>query len=231
MKIFEYLIFLSAILGGISWTILSTKNGYTQANATIIARSIDITSTIDGKIENGQLIIGTKIKKNDALVTIRDTRIDRSLVTELKTKINYLQSEIKNTENERKGLKKLLKGFQDRSAAYLKWLKNDLKLQNDIKKREHFVTSKKRRMMIEEVNRIQVLVNEKLISHVELQTARSKADIISNQEKVSRAELTRSQQLLKSVVNNDIASASGDASYWQKSIDSITLRILDNQKK
>ncbi len=90
MKIFEYLIFLSAILGGISWTILSTKNGYTQANATIIARSIDITSTIDGKIENGQLIIGTKIKKNDALVTIRDTRIDRSLVTELKTKINYL---------------------------------------------------------------------------------------------------------------------------------------------
>ncbi len=231
MKIFEYLIFLSAILGGISWTILSTKNGYTQANATIIARSIDITSTIDGKIENGQLIIGTKIKKNDALVTIRDTRIDRSLVTELKTKINYLQSEIKNTENERKGLKKLLKGFQDRSAAYLKWLKNDLKLQNDIKKREHFVTSKKRRMMIEEVNRIQVFVNEKLISHVELQTARSKADIISNQEKVSRAELTRSQQLLKSVVNNDIASASGDASYWQKSIDSITLRILDNQKK
>ncbi len=85
--------------------------------------------------------------------------------------------------------------------------------------------------MIEEVNRIQVLVNKKLISHVELQTARSKADIISNQEKVSRAELTRSQQLLKSVVNNDIASASGDASYWQKSIDSITLRILDNQKK
>ncbi len=231
MKILESAILIIAILGGVSWTILSTRDGYTQTNAMIVARSIDISSTIDGEVKNTQLAVGSHLQANDVLVTIRNTRVDYSRVIELTTKINYLKSEITNAKKTKEGLQKLLNDFEKRSTSYSVWLKNDLHLKNEIKKQEYLIAVKKKHLMIQELKRLKTLAKKKLISVVEFQKAQLEAEIANNQEKIMKAELTRSQQVAKAVANKNIASENGDASYWQQNIDSLTLRILESNQK
>ena len=231
MKIFESVILSVSVVSAVAWTIIGSKDGFNQSNAMIVARSINITSTIDGKVENNQLPVGTPLKRNDLMVKIRNNRIDNSLATQLKTRLTFLKSEIANTRREQAGLHTLLKGFEKRSTAYGAWLLNDLNLQREVKLREFVVAQKQKKLMAAEVRQTRELVRRKQISRVILQKVLTKAEIADNKVKVSKAQLTRNELMLKSVKNDGMFFEGGDTSYWRKTIDSLKLRIFNNDNK
>ena len=231
MKVFESVLLTIGVVGAIGWTIVSGKDGFRESNAMIVARSISVNSTIDGEIENDQLAVGTSLKPNDLLVKVRSTRVDRSRATELKTRITYLRSEITNTELEQDGLRKMLAGFEKRSTAYAKWQLNDLQLKKEIRKRQFAVAKKENQLRTQTVKQLKTLVDSRQISNVNLLEAKTRAEIAANQVEASKAELTRNELLLKSAKTDGIFFEGGDTSYWRKTIDSLRLRIFDNQNK
>ena len=97
--------------------------------------------------------------------------------------------------------------------------------------RDHLAAKGSQQLLTKEISRTRVLVKRKIISTVELQTLQTKLEIAENKVKSTKAELTRNQLILKSVNNKGIFFESGDASYWQKNIDSLKLRILDTENK
>ncbi len=132
---------------------------------------------------------------------------------------------------EQVGLRKMLDGLKKRSASYSVWLLDDLRLKKEVTMRQHVVAQKQKKLRTQEVRQIQILVNKSQVSIVTLQTAKTKAAIAENQVGASKAELTRNELLLESVQNDGIFFEGGDTSYWSKSIDSLNLRIFDNENK
>lgn len=136
MKIFDSMLLVIGAAGAIAWTVIASKDGFKQNNAMIVARSIDIAATIDGEVENEQLEVGTPLRKNDLMVKIRNTRIDRSREIELKTRLAFLKAEIVNIQHEQAGLRKMLAQFEKNSSNYANWLLHDLRLKKQIKQQQ-----------------------------------------------------------------------------------------------
>lgn len=64
-----------------------------------------------------------------------------------------------------------------------------------------------------------------------LKTAKTKEAIAENQRQASMAEMQRNELMLKSVQNEGLFFDGGDTSYWRKTVDSLKLRIFDNENK
>ncbi len=88
MKFFESVILFTCVIGAVSWTIVSSKDGFKESNAMIVARSISIVATIDGNVQNEPIAVGTTLQSNDMLVKLRNTWVDQSRLTELKAGCN-----------------------------------------------------------------------------------------------------------------------------------------------
>ena len=231
MKIFETVFLFTGVIGAIGWTIVSSKDGFKESNAMIVARSISIAATIDGDVQNEPIAVGTTLHINDLLVKLRNARVDQSRLTELKSRLQYLSTEVTNTMREQTGLRKMLDSLRKRSASYSVWLLNDLRLKKEVTMRQHTVAQKQKKLRTQEVTQIQILVNKSQVSPVTLQAAQTKAEIATNQVHVSKAELTRNELLLESAQHDGIFFEGGDTSYWSKSIDSLNLRVFDNENK
>ena len=231
MRILESIVLIAAITGGISWTIISNKDGYKQNNAMIVARAIDVSATIDGDVENEQLAVGTSLQTDDLMVKIRNTRVDQSRVTELKTKVSYLKREIKSAEYEKVKIDYILADLKKKSQSYKNWLVKNLQLKKDVKMRERIVAEKQKLLKTQKLRQTQGLYKKRIISVVELQAAQTETAIADTQLKVIKAELARIQFSLKSVQNDQIFFENGNASYWQKTIDTLMLKVFDSESK
>ncbi len=231
MRILESVVLITAVVGGIGWTIISTKDGYRQNNAMIVARSIDISSTIDGEVENDQLTVGTPLLANDLMVKIRNTRVDQGRVTELHTKVAYLKREIKSAEQEKVKINVMMDDLKKKSISYKNWLVKNLQLKKAVKIRERIVGEKQKLLKTQKLRQTQGLYKKKLVSVVEVQAAQTETDIADTQLKVINAELMSIQFSLTSVQNNKIFFENGNASYWQKTIDALQFKVFDSKSK
>ncbi len=231
MRKFDILVLIIGIIGAISWVIVSGKDGYKVGNATIVARSISVTSTIDGQVENNPPAVGQKVSTNDLLVRIHNDRFDRSKLVEFESQTVFLNSEIENVTIQQVELRTLLQKFHSRARSYSKWLLEDAKLKRVETNARLEVAHNRDNLKSEEVRRTAMLYSKMLTSEANMQLARIEAEIANKLLNLSKAQLGRSELMLKALEADGVFFENGDTSYWAKMVDTLKARYIDNQAK
>jgi multidrug resistance efflux pump len=229
MRIRDFLILLLAILAASGWIIFSGKDGFKVPNGMIVARSMSVVSTIDGRVHLASAQVGAKIAKNDLLASIRNHRVDLSRSAELQSRSTLLQSEIINARNVRSGLEELHKKFEKRRTSLLSWRLEDLRLQRSVLKHEVMAAKERNSLKAKEVERTRMLFRKAHVSNVNLDTVKAEAAITRTQLESAKAKLAKAELLMRTANANDtIIFENGETSYWDKTIDILNLRLFDN---
>ena len=231
MKRSDFLILLLAVLVASGWVIFSGRNGFSVSNAMIVARSISVISTIDGRVERAGPPVGSEVTSNQLLALIRNGRIDRARSAELESRINFLQTEIANAQNERKGLVSLLRSFEKRGTSFSDWRIEDLRLEKSVTTHELNAAIERNTLKTKEVERTASLFKKSYISSVNLEIAETEAQITRSQVEAARAKLSRIKLLLQTAESKNTFFGDGETSYWAKTIDALNLRVFDNANR
>lgn len=229
MKIRDFVVLFLAILVASGWVVFSGKDGFTTDTGMIVARSMSLVSTIDGRVERAVSEVGAKVGAKDLLALIRNDRIDYGRSAELQSHQTYLQSEIQNAQNVRTELLELHKKFDKRRTSFLKWILKDLRLQQSVMTHQVESAIERNTLKSLEVDRTRTLVKNADISDVVLNNVKAEAAITRNDVAEAKAILARAELLTQTVIANDlIVFENGDTSYWDKTIDAINFRLFNN---
>ncbi|MDA1326818.1 MAG: HlyD family efflux transporter periplasmic adaptor subunit [Proteobacteria bacterium] len=232
MRIRDIVILTLAILIGSGWVIFSGKDGFKATNGMIVARSISIVSTIEGRVEITSSEVGAKVAKNALLASIRNHRIDLTRSAELQSRLTLLQSEILNARQVHDGLTELHKKFEKRRTSLLAWRLEDLRLQQSVLTHAVNAAIERNRLKSKEVGRTQMLFQKAHVSNVNLDTVKAEAAIAQTKLESAKAKLARAELLMRTATANDtIIFEDGETSYWDKTIDILNLRLFDNAAK
>ncbi len=231
MRKFDILVLIIGIIGAVSWVIISSKDGYKTNNATIVARNISVTSTIDGQVENSPPAVGEKVTLNELLVRIQNGRFDRSRLVEFESRVVYLKSEIENIRTQQAELQLLLKKFKARARSYSHWLLADARLKQLENNARLEVARSRDKLKNQELQRATQLYKKKLTSDANMQLAKIEMTIASKQLTLSKAQFSRSELMLASLESDGVFFENGDTSYWAKMDDTVQVRYLDNVAK
>ena len=219
------------LIGGIEmifWTLLTNMDGFKGNNSTIVARSIAITATIDGQVENNPPKVGAWVNSDDLLARIYNNRFDRGRLIEYETQIAFLESEIANIQAQQASLGTLQDEFEHRADAYAHWILNDLELNRSESSAQLDVAKARKRLEDKEVQRVHQLYTKKLTSEVDMQIAKTEAEIASAQVELNTAQWNRSELMLQTMVDSGVFFENGDTSYWAKMVDTLSIRHFDN---
>jgi len=222
------LILVVGVLCALSWTFMSAKDGYKSSQAIILARSISIESTIDGEIDTPPPEVGSQIDAQDLLVRIHNNRIDQSRLIEFESEITFLEDEISNIETRQNQLDNLLASYKQRSDTYTAWMTNDVQLKTIESSKQLEISEKAKELKTDMVQRVARLYQGEYASSEQLNTAKTELDIANSQVELNRAQVKRSELLQRSLATKSVFFQDGDANYWERMIDELTLRRIEN---
>lgn len=227
MRKLDWTILAIGLVTIIIWTAISGKDGFKSSNAMIVARSISITSTIDGHVNNAPPEVGARVSPAELLVRIHNSRIDRGRLIDFDSEIEFLQHDILNATRQQQDLDELLKHFQDKATAHAAWIKSDIELRKQENMRLLEIAQQTRNLKNDHATRTKELYENRHVSSALLDTANAEAAIAVSQVALSRTQIRRDQLLQQSLAKNGAFFDNGDASYWDRMADEITLRQLD----
>jgi len=228
MRTIDWTIVAIGLVVAIIWAAVSANDGFKSRNAVIIARSISITSTIDGHVDNTPPQVGARINPSELLIRIHDNRIDRGRLIDFDSEIKFLQQDIKNASRQQEDLEQLLSHFQDKAEAHAVWVKSDVELRKQENMQLLEIAEQTRKLKNDHAARTVELYQNKHVSDTLVDTANAEAAIATSQVELSRTQVRRDQLLQQSLANNGAFFDNGDASYWDRMADDVTLRQLDN---
>ncbi len=231
MRKHDTVILALGIIITILWTVVSGKDGFKGNNATIIARSIAITATIDGQIENNPPPVGTWVNSNDLLARVHNSRFDHSRLMELESQSANLTAEIGNITQQLQSIEQLRSQFEQRTTAHANWVVSDLELKPEEFKAQLDVARAQSRLESKEAHRAQELYNKNLISQVDMQIASTQAEIAGKQLDVNKAQWERSGLMLHTWKKSGVLLEDGDASYWDKMTDTRRLQHFESTNR
>ena len=222
------IILLVGILSALSWTFMSAKDGYKSSQAIILARSISIESTIDGEIDVPPPEVGSQIDVQDLLVRVHNNRIDQSRLIEFESEITFLEDEISNIETQQNQLDNLLASYKLRSDTYTTWMISDVDLKTIESNKQLEISEKTKELKTDMVQRVAKLYQGDYASSEQLDTAKTELDIANSQVDLNRAQVKRSELLQRSLATRSVFFQDGDANYWERMIDELFLRRIEN---
>lgn len=228
MRKIDWTVLAVGLVAALVWTAVSGKDGFKSSNAMIVARSISITSTIDGNVNNEPPEVGARVSPSELLVRIHDNRIDRGRLIDFDSEIEFLLNNINNAERQQSDLDALLQHFQSKAAAHASWIKEDVELRKRENVQRLEIAEQTRKIKTDQAVRTTELYENAHVSNAQLDTATAEAAIAASQVELSRTQIHRNQLLQRSLNRNGAFFDNGDASYWDRMADEITLRQLDN---
>lgn len=228
MRRIDWLILAAGLTAAIAWTLFSSRTGFKGSNAMIIARSISITSTINGQIENHPPEVGTRVDPNDLLVRIHNERFDHGRQAELDSEMVFLQHEIASANLQQEQLAEQLLYFQKKATAHKAWMLQDVKLRSRENQQLLDIARGQRKLKVEQAARAKRLYSDNHTSTVAMDLATVEAAVASSQVQLGQTRYDRSELLHEVLEKNGLFFDNGDASYWDKMVDSLTLRHVDN---
>lgn len=231
MARYEYLFLLFAIIAAAAWIVFSGREGYIGNNAMIVARSISVAATIDGRLDSKPPAVGSKVNAGDLLARLRNGRIDRSRLAELETQRDFLHSEIESAREERSGLKAMLKRYETRTSVYSMRITKDLEFKKRQTQYALGAAIEHARLKAAELGRLISLDKKSLVSKAKLDEARAEESIARNDVASLEAQLSRIDLRLRSLAANMMLREDGDTSYWEKTVDSLRMRLFDNKQR
>lgn len=229
MRTIDWTILGVGLVAAIIWAAISLNNGFKSGNAVIIARSISITSTIDGHVDNTPPEVGARISPSELLIRIHDNRIDRGRLTDFESEIEFLQQDIKNAARQQVDLEALLSLFQGRALAHAAWVESDVELRKQENMQLLEIAEQTRKLKNDHAARTAELYQNKHVSSTLVDIANAEAAIAISQEELSRTQVRRDQLQQRSLIDIGAFFDNGDASYWDRMADDITLRRLDSR--
>lgn len=231
MRKIDFLVLMVGLVGALAWVIISGRDGFKANSAVIVARSISVVSTIDGQIDNDPPVAGERVRTDRLLVRIRNGRIDRSKLTEYESTIAFLSAEIENIKTQQVYLKSQLERFQSRAKTFSSWLVKDLDAKSAEDAAALEIAKNREGLLNGEVARATQLHQKNLTSDQNIETAKIEAKIASKEVLISETQLRRNEILRDALKHDGVFFESGDASYWDKMIDTLEFRIFDNESK
>lgn len=218
-------------LGLAVWLVFSDLGGYTSRNAMVMARSTSVVSTIDGEVADLVATVGSKVSAGSLLVTIRNDRIDRSHLTELRSEREFLKREIVTVERQNVELGEMKQSFVAKAFAYQTWITQDLEILR--KQTFHRLAAAEETLAAKaaEVKRQAKLFQDSHISVVVLDKAKSEAAIERSQMEALQAELARIDLRIAATKSAGVLREDGDASYWDEVGNRLEMRLLDNRQR
>ena len=231
MRQFDLAMMGLGIFAAVSWTVYSDHGGIKLSNATIVAHSFMITSTIEGQIENAPPNAGTQVESDDLLVRVHNGRINRSYLTDLDSQTDFLQREISNAKSQEAALNQSIAEFKQQAVTYTKWMLKDVKLKTLENSKQLEIAQKNRQLKSDEMKRATQLYKKQYTSSVNLEKAETEAEIASSEVDMRRTQFDRSQLLLRTLQNDGVFFDDGDTSYWVKMADTMQAKLIDTRNQ
>jgi len=229
MRRIDLMVLCCAAFFVVAWVIFSGLNGFKASGATIVTRSVFVSSTIDGQVTNNPPRAGDKVQAGSVLVSILDSRIDKSKLTEYESQVPFLTAEINNIANRQTQLRDELARAKQRAAAFSAWLLKEIEIKQAEAASNLEIARSTYVLKTDQVARIKQLQEKGLTTDIGVQTAKTEAVIAENELRISEAQMRRNQILSETLAKDEVFFESGDASYWDKMVDELSVRIVDNE--
>ncbi len=219
---------IAGLATALIWALVSGKDGFKGNNAIIVARSISILATLDGQVVNDPPAVGDRVRVDELLVRIHNSRIDRGRLVELDSEIAYLQRSIENAEAQQEELSALLAHYEEKLESHSKWLLADTELRVAEAAAQTTIAQATARLRQADAARTEKLHKENHVSEVVAESAATVATIAATEVSLYQTQRKRSQLLHNALKAESVFFDNGDASYWEKMADSLTFRQIDN---
>ena len=228
MRKIDWTVLAVGVIAAFIWTVISGRDGFKSSNAMIVARSISVTSTIDGNVDNRPPEVGARVHPSELLVRIHDNRIDRGRLIDFDSEIEFLLNNIESAKRQQEDLEELLHYFQNKADAHATWIKDDVELRRQENERLLEIAEQTSRIKRDEAVRTAELYANKHVSSALFDIANAEAAIASSQVQLTRTQIRRNKIMQQALAKDGAFFDNGDASYWDRMADEITLRQLDN---
>ena len=228
MRKVDWTVLAVGLIAAFMWTVVSGRDGFKSSNAMIVARSVSITSTIDGHVNNQPPEVGARVSPSELLVRIHDNRIDRGRLTDFDSEIEFLLNNIESARHQQEVLEELLQHFQHKAASHAAWIQGDVELRKQENERLLEIAEQNKKIKRDQAVRTAELYENKHASSALLDTANAEAAIAASQVELNRTQIRRDQLLQEALARDGAFFDNGDASYWDRMADEVTLRQLDN---
>ncbi len=228
MRKIDWLILTAGMTAAIAWAMFSGRDGFKGSNAMIVARSISVVATISGQVENVPPEVGARVGPGDLLVRIHNGRIDRGRQADFDSEIQFLQQQIENANQQQQQLDDLLAYYQEKASAHKDWVLADVKLRTLEDRQALEVARGYERLKADHARRTAELFDDEHMSAASMDVAQIEAKIAAGEVNLTRSRLARNELLQSSLQKNGMFFDNGDASYWDRMVDSLTLRQIDN---
>lgn len=226
---------LFGLILGISvviWTLLTDLGGYTSRSGMIIARSTPVVATMAGEVTYLVASVGSKVTTGSLLATVRNNRLDRSRLAELRATKAFLKQEIITLEAQNNELRERQQRFAELAATYRRWAQQDLVILRKQKQFQLQAAEENHATKMIELESHDRLLKGSHISSVVRDIAQSEATISHNKMEALRAELARIElQIDASRESGTLFREDGDTSYWDESSEAAALRLFDNRRQ
>ena len=221
---------LVGLAAGLWWRVAG-RGGYTGSNGMIVARSVSVVAAIEAEVDGLPVKVGSKVAEGDLVVRIQNGRIDRSRLAELESQLEFYRSEIANAGVERQQLTRLLEHFEKQAATYSTWLVQDLRLRRQEARLELDRAKERDALKSADNERTMELAKKGLVSTAISESAQAEAAIARAGVEALKGPLSRIELMLQSIERKGVPREDGDTSYWEKSVDSLRMNLVDNQNR
>jgi len=171
--------------------VLPNVTGYTSLDGTVNARLVIVAAPIEGTVLNAPPKAGTRVAKGERLISVRNNRVNRFLLTELEADLRATQDTVKAIALHQAELNALSADLQDRLGLYKDAMIRNIDREVVIQERRIGANQARADERLGDLIRKQALRVSGHLSETELDRTRAAEEVARQELDGSKMELER----------------------------------------
>ncbi|MDC7744609.1 HlyD family secretion protein [Rhizobium binxianense] len=208
---------------------LPTITGFTSLDGTVNARFAVVNAPIDGTIAEELLKVGSPVKAGQSLAEIRNTRVNRAILTSLEADRNTALDRVAALKKEREELSALREELSARLEVYKQTTIANLEREVEILRKKVEVSQAQDLVAQVDLNRRVQLESKGILTQKLVEAARAAGAATGGEVEISNLTVDQLQQRLNAVRQGIFVFGDGqnDVPYSRQREDEVVVRIND----
>ncbi len=208
--------------------VLPRLTGYTSLDGTVNARFVIVAAPIEGTVQNTAPKSGTTLQQGEHLLTIRNERVNRFVLTELSAELQSTRERLRALRSQESELRSMRTGLEARLDEFRNAMIANLDRQIEIQRERIGITEAQIAERQRDLVRKEKLGTTGHVPESELERSRTSVHMAEHELDAAKFELDRIGRRREAAQRNIfIEEGRNDVPYSQQRVDEIAITLLD----
>lgn len=208
--------------------LLPGLTGYTSLDGTVNARFAAISAPIEGTVEDTPPKVGTHLKQDAPLLSIRNARVNRAIAASLEAELETARDRLRALDTQRQQMARLRQDLQDRLESYQEATLRSLEQEISNLRRRAEINQAQQTAANSELQRRQTLGASGIVAGSSVEQARAAQITSIGEGRVVQNDLERLTRQLEAVRRGVfVGDGRNDVPYSRQRQDEVTIQLAD----